>query len=41
MTKFAVLLAACGLALAACADLGSGSGPGRASSDPADQSPNH
>ena len=41
MTKLAILLAACGLALAACADLGSDGGPGRASPDPADQSPNH
>ncbi len=39
MSKLVVLLVACGLMLAACAD--GGGGPGRASPDPADQSPNH
>ena len=40
MSKLFVVLAACGLLVSACADMGSGSGPGRASPDPADQSPN-
>ena len=41
MIKLLVLSAAAGVLLAACVDAGSSSGPGRASPDPADQSPNH
>ncbi len=41
MPKLMIMLAACGLVLSACADMGGSGGPGRASPDPADQSPNH